>query len=176
MSNIFFVFKQNLYKFQVILQKTINSLLFLFIGYFGEYNISLPVVFTLNNRFIVDFNTIKIFKNMIIKVLHIFCFCWSSSFELIGYNFDLQKKLKKNIIKFSIGLSKFKVLVRFNETLRIFGKKRYFTLFSASINGYYIVINFLLNLRNIFPYKKRGLVPLIIPTIWMKPGKKTKYK
>lgn len=176
MSNIFFIYKQNYFKFQIKLQNFLNSLLFLFIGYFGEYYISLPGVFTLNNRFIVNSNTIKIFKNILIKVLHIFCFCWSSSFELIGYNFDLQKKLKKNIVKFSIGLSKFKVIAFFNDTLRIFGKKRYFTLFSASINSYFIVINFLLNLRNIFPYKKRGLVPAIIPSIWMKPGKKTKYK
>lgn len=176
MCNIFFIYKQNRYKFQVQLKKVYNSLLFLFIGYFGEYYVSLPGVFTLNNKFIVDSNTMKIFKNILIKVLHVFCFCWSSSFELIGYNFDLQKKLKKNILKFSIGLSRFKVLACFNDTLRIFGRKRYFTLFSASINSYYIVINFLLNLRNIFPYKKRGLVPALIPAIWMKPGKKTKYK
>lgn len=176
MCKIFFIYKQNSYKFQVKLKKYLNSLLFLFLGYFGEYYINLPGVLTLQNYFIVNYNTIKIFKNIIIKILHIFCFNWSSSFELIGYNFDLQKKLKKNIIKFSIGLSKFKVIAAFNDTLRIFGKKRYFTLFASNIDSYFVIINFLLNLRNIFPYKKRGLVPALIPTIWMKPGKKTKYK
>jgi len=176
MNKIIFIKKQNRYVFLVQLKKILNSLFFVFSSFYGEYLINLPGVFTITNKFIVDRNTLRIFKTIIYKILHILCFCWSSSFELIGYNFNLQKKLKKNMIRFNLGFSKHKILVAFRNDIRIFGQKRYFTIFSTSIKDYYIITNFLLNLRNIFPYKKRGLVPAIIPSIWLKPGKKTKFK
>jgi hypothetical protein len=174
--NIIFIYKQNRHMFQTQVDRVFNSLYFIFFSFFGEYHINLPGIFLSNNKFVVDLNTIKVFKTLVYKMLHILCFCWSSSFDLIGYNFNLQKKLKKNIIRFALGFSKHKIITAFRDNIRIFGHKRYFTLFSSSIENYYIVINFLLNLRNIFPYKKRGLVPAIIPSIWLKPGKKTKFK
>lgn len=176
MNKIIFIKKQNRYVFLVELKKILNSLFFVFSSFYGKYIINLPGVFTMTNKFIVDRNTLRIFKTIIYKMLHILCFCWSSSFELIGYNFNLQKKLKKNVIRFNLGFSKHKILVAFKNDIRIFGQKRYFTIFSTNIKDYYIITNFLLNLRNIFPYKKRGLVPAIIPSIWLKPGKKTKFK
>lgn len=176
MSNIILINKQHKYIFQVQVKKILNSLFLLFYSRYGEYIINLPGISLSNEKFIIDSNTIKIFKNILYKIVHILCFCWSSSFDLIGYNFNLQKKLKKNLMRFSLGFSKHKIIISFKNNIRIFGHKRYFTVFSSNIANYYIVINFFLNLRNIFPYKKRGLVPAIIPSIWLKPGKKTKFK
>jgi hypothetical protein len=178
-KNIILITKQHRYKFQIKCHKILNYLNIFVLGFWGEYCLTLSDILAHNknlNKIYLSRNSIRIFKNMLIKILHILNFNWSSSFELIGYNFDLQKSLKKNIIKFNIGFSKFKILLYFNENLRIFGRKRFFTLFTTSIDSFFKIINFLLYLRNIFPYKKRGIVPSIIPSIWMKPGKKTKYK
>jgi len=176
MNYIFIIQKQNKIQIQIDLIKNINYLIFKIFSFYGEYYIKLPGIFLKNNKFIVDFNSLKIFKTIIYKIIHILCFCWSSSFDLIGYNFNLQKKLKKNILRLNLGFSKHKILIFFANNVRIFGQKRYFTVFSSNIQNYYIITNFLLNLRNIFPYKKRGIVPAIIPSIWLKPGKKTKFK
>jgi hypothetical protein len=173
---IAYVFKQHKYKFQTIIRNYAESLLFQFVGLFGDYFINLPGVSTTNNKFISNLTQLKTFRNILCKIFHILCFSWSNSFELVGYNFDLQKKLKKNLIKLGVGFSKYKVLTQFESSTKVLGKKRYFTLFSSSINSFYISIVFFLHLRNIFPYKKRGLVPAEIPVSWMKPGKKTKYK
>jgi len=155
-----------------------NKILLCWLSAFSRFIISMN--YTIVNEqlkgYFVKKENLNILKRVIYTNSHILFFTWSNSFEVVGYNFDFRKLLAKCIIRLDLGFSDQDILLELPKGTKLLGRKRWFRLFSNNLSDFYLIYFILLNIRNIFPYKKRGLVPRSFPKIWLKPGKKVKYR
>ena len=177
-SNLFIIKKDKLRRFIYSKYHITDKLLLCWLGVFGKFTILLncTIIEGELGQYFLKKENLNVLKKTIYRSSHIFFFCWSNSFELVGYNFEFRKLLTKCTIRFDLGFSDQDLLLELPKGTRLLGRKRWFRLFSSNILDFYLVYFILLNIRNIFPYKRRGLVPRVFPKIWIKPGKKVKYR
>lgn len=177
--NLVFIKKQSKIDFRAKFKKINNSIFNLrFLSYLGNSQIFLycKVLFRGRDIFVAKMSLLMQLRQNVHLVLYCLFFCWSLSFELIGYNFELRKSSRKNIIKFDLGFSRHWILITLPITFFLYGKRRRFTVFLSDPYEFFFSINFFRSIRHIFPYKKRGLLLEKMPKMWMKPGKRTKYR
>jgi len=177
---ILFVRKSNNLEFKNLVKLVGNNIFFIFISNFGLLNLDISLnvnsFYVLNERefFIKNFYLKKI-RNLFCFYIFNVCFCWCANFEIIGYNYEIKKRLKKNLLKLDLGFSKHKILLYFPYYVFVLGRKRSFDLFCLSLNLFYTVFYFIRCIRDLFPYKLRGIISGFTKRYKLKSGKRSRY-
>jgi ribosomal protein L6P/L9E len=127
--------------------------------------------------FFAKFGMVKQIISFMIVARFSVNFGWFVRFGLAGYNFTLKNRLRRSLLKLNLGYSRHKFILNIPEAARtIVRKKRHIYIFS---NNFYLIFSmgkYIQNLRNVLPYKIRGLILEGSKTAILKQGKKTKYK
>lgn len=88
-------------------------------------------------------------------------FAWMTIFAIEGYHFrtflHYVKSLKRFAILFKLGFF-YNLLLVFPKSFKIFWKKRLFKLRSSDLFALYNVSFYIRMLRNLFPYKVKGII------------------
>lgn len=104
-------------------------------------------------------------------------FGWFLRFGLVGYNFTFRNRLRRSLIKLNLGYSRHKFVINVPPRVRVLvKKKRKFTIFSRNFWDIYRISIYIQNLRNILPYKIRGLILEGSRMSVLKQGKKVKFR
>jgi len=129
-----------------------------------------------SNEFYLHFSSLKFFKKYLVYIVFGINFFWSVSYEIIGYNYTIKNRLRKKLFRLNLGYSKHKIILNLPFGLKVIAKKRRFWVFSTDIVLLYNLARYIRDLRNLFPYKLKGLVSNSNWKIFLKPGKVTKYR
>lgn len=145
-----------------------NSVGMATIGFFGVGGLCL---------YVIRWSVLVSFKNMVLFGIFSMCFGWFIRFSVIGYNFTFKSNLRRGLLKLNLGYSRHRFVVNLPSTLRVIirGRRR-LVLFALSFIDLYTLAVYIRNLRNILPYKLRGLVLENGRFNILKPGKKVKYR
>jgi hypothetical protein len=175
MTNLLILTKKNSLKFKVDLKFNKENGYFRITSTFNEFEIYFKSIYVIKkNGIILNNFYIGMFKKTLLHHIYVSCFCWSASFDLVGYNFNIKKKIKKNCVRLKLGFSSYKINLFLPRSIAIVGFKRNIVFFSSSIRNFFLLHNFISEVRHLFPYKKRGLLPTVINKTWLKPGKKAR--
>jgi hypothetical protein len=97
-------------------------------------------------------------------------------FDVLGYNHSLRARLKRRVIRMRPGYSLHKIFILLPHEVRIFKRKRRFALQSGDPHLLDLVANFVIDMRNLYPYKLRGFVMKRFKQFPLKVGKTVKYR
>jgi len=104
-------------------------------------------------------------------------FGWIFRYSMIGYNFTFRNSRRKNLLKLSLGYSRHRIIICVPKSISFCAKgRRRLAFFGNVFKDFFKVFYYLFNLRNITPYKLRGLVLENARSSLLKPGKKVKFR
>jgi len=94
----------------------------------------------------------------------------------VGYNYTVKSRLRKRLFRLNLGYSRHKILLYLPISIKVISRKRKFWVFSTDINILYSLAVYIRDLRNLLPYKLKGLISNSNWKKFLKPGKVTKYR
>jgi hypothetical protein len=103
-------------------------------------------------------------------------FGWFLRYNLIGYNFIFKNSFKRRLLRLTLGYSRHRFIVSFPKAVYIGGRKRRLFLMCFDLYYLFAISKYFLNVRNVLPYKLRGLVCENSKFNVLKQGKKVKYR
>jgi ribosomal protein L6P/L9E len=142
-------------------------------------------VFTFNKLLLSTSNVYFVLKRAAAKQLvSIFTllfysvkFGWIFQYSMVGYNFTFKNSRKKNLLKLSLGYSRHRIIICVPKSISFCAKgRRRLVFFGNVFQEFFKVYYYLFNLRNITPYKLRGVVLDNARSSLLKPGKKVKFR
>lgn len=171
-----FVFQIRVIKKNVLF-KNLSYLNFNFIGPFGFQDLFL------SNKFFCSISGEKILlrEQKLNSILNAFdliicgiCCGFFSRFNTIGYNYRIKSSFKFSYLYVFVGHF-YSILLKFPRTVKIFRRKRFFTVFGTNFLDFKFIISYIRHLRDLYPYKTRGFV-FRDESVSLKRGKKLKVK
>jgi hypothetical protein len=157
-----------------------------FRGFYGEiilmYKVlSNMVCFVLHDgsSFLIIHNIfVRTFCNLMKFLIYSLNFGWIAHYDVVGYNYTLKRTLRRQLFIVHLGYSRHKILVMIPKGVRfvLTRRRRKLHVFGLDYNFMFKFILFFIELRNLFPYKYKGLVFFEPRVDLLKPGKKTKYR
>ena len=95
-------------------------------------------------------------------------------FAVVGYNYKLKAFKRRNLVMLKIGYF-YKIIIKVPKLIKVRSKKRLFWVKGTNEIVFRYFVTFLRNLRNLYPYKKKGYA-LRNEKFKLKKGKKTRYR
>jgi hypothetical protein len=101
-------------------------------------------------------------------------FSWFVKFSIIGYHYTIRVFKNRQLVKLRMGF-KYRIFLVLPRSIQLVVKKRFFTVIGCRLRKLVQFCKYMRNLRNLFPYKSKGLV-FISEKLRLKPGKKSKLR
>jgi len=140
------------------------------IFYFSSFNVA-----SLGNlNFLINSTVLNSLRNFIVNFFVGFFFKYIVRFEIVGYHYIIRFSKFNNIMKLKLGF-KYRVNLRFPSTIRFINEKRKFVLLGEDFFVLKEISTYIRNLRNLYPYKRKGIV-FNIENLKLKVGKKAKLR
>ena len=144
-----------------------------FSGFLGVQNF-LMYFYKFQNYFLVR-NTCLNFINTSFKMLVLGVVSgWFLHFVLTGYNYRLKSSFFNSFLLVYLGFF-YSCLFKLPNSIKVFRRKRAFIIFSNNLLDFNFTVRYLRHLRDLFPYKIRGLT-LKKEVVRLKKGKKVKFR
>lgn len=151
---------------------------------FNCSNQTLIVLKTFQNSFLLKRQKLKIFFNNFREAVRGVLVPWIRSFAITGYQYKIAYSYKKNILYLGLGFT-YWILIDLTSNNIIYLKtikgkliksiSRKFILTSIDYNEFQFLQKYLNTVRNLLPYKLKGLT-FPEKKIKLKKGKKVKYR
>lgn len=120
---------------------------------------------------------IKNFRNLLFDLI----FGWFVRFRTIGYHYTARLYYRRNLKKtgqafvlFRLGFF-YKVLIKLPASVKLYWRKRFFTLKGNNFHELFLLSNYIRFVRNLFPYKSKGFT-FDNENFPLKTGKKSKFR
>lgn len=140
-----------------------------------KIQISFRVIKTVNQKkFLLRYRAFSKLINTFGVLLFGICCGYFNRFKIEGYNYRVKSSFSNAYILLFVG-HRYSILLKFPTSIKIFPRKRAFTVFGTNFIEVNYVLDYIRHLRDLFPYKKRGFV-LTKENISLKRGKKEKFK
>lgn len=144
-----------------------------FTGLLGDQKF-LVYFFKFKNYFLIRSSMIYYLNNSFNIISFGITSGWFLYFVLAGYNYKLKSSFFNCFLLIYLGFF-YSFLFKFPQSIKIFKRKRGFILFSSNLLDFNFTVHYLRHLRDLYPYKKRGLV-LNNEVFKLKQGKKVKFR
>jgi len=133
---------------------------------------------SLDNIFIVlKLSAVKQLISIFVLLFYSVKFGWIFRYSMVGYNFTFKNSRRKNLLKLSLGYSRHRIIISVPKSISFSAKgRRRLAFFGNVFQDFFRIFYYLFNLRNITPYKLRGLVLENARSSLLKPGKKVKFR
>lgn len=102
------------------------------------------------------------------------CCGYFNRFVTIGYNYRIKSSFAHSYLFIFLG-HRYSLALKFPDSVRIFRKKRSFTIFGTNFIEFNFIVDYVRHLRDLFPYKNRGFL-IRKEVVSLKRGKKVKFK
>lgn len=130
-----------------------------------------------NQFYILQPSIVQIINTMFIFIAYSVSYGWLANYSVVGYNFSFRTTFRRRLLRLNIGYSRHKLVINIPSSVSVFCKqKRKFSLFSFSFPYMQLIVHYLFYLRNVYPYKVRGIVMESTRMSLLKQGKKVKFK
>jgi hypothetical protein len=130
-----------------------------------------------NIFFVLRRNAAKQLVSIFILLFYSVKFGWIFRYSMVGYNFTFRNSRRKNLLKLSLGYSRHRIIICVPKSISFCAKgRRRLAFFGNIFKDFFKIFYYLFNLRNITPYKLRGLVLESARSSLLKPGKKVKFR
>lgn len=145
--------------------------------FFYRYNLFFIPIFFNRATFLFRIEFLKPLITLFKFIIYSTIFGWYVKFNLIGYNFTIKSFLRRGFLRLNLGYSRHKFILKSSKFVKFLTKKkRKISIFSNDFNQLFTIVRYIVQLRNVFPYKIRGFILFSSVPIVMKQGKKTKYR
>lgn len=171
-SSIFF-FKLFFFKGQSLTKKNVFFIFFKVIGFFGMQNF-LIYFFLFKHFLVLRTVALSLFLNSVNLIFYGVSSGWFMHFILFGYNYRLKSSFFGSFLLLYLGFF-YSLLFKFPSSVKIFRRKRAFLIFSTNLLDFNFTVSYLRHLRDLYPYKSRGLI-FNRETFKFKQGKKVKFR
>lgn len=127
-----------------------------------------------HNKFTLSRAIYNFFTNWLFKTITSCGFGWIVRFTIIGYHFVVKASRKKRMLKLRMGF-RYKLMLVLPQTIEVFHARRRFTVLGYNFKEMMAFCKYIRNLRNLFPYKRKGLA-FSSEKLKLKAGKKVKTR
>jgi ribosomal protein L6P/L9E len=122
-------------------------------------------------------STVKQLVSLLVLIIFSINYGWFVRYSMVGYNFTFKNSLRRRLLKLNLGYSRHRFLINIPKEIFFFKKnRRKLTVFSNNFKQFFSMVYYIFNLRNVAPYKIRGLVLEDSYFSILKVGKKVKFK
>jgi ribosomal protein L6P/L9E len=95
-------------------------------------------------------------------------------FMVVGYNYRIKPFKKRRYLMLKIGYF-YRIIMKIPDSLKICPKKRFSVIIGTNRIIFDSSVDYIRNLRNLYPYKKKGFV-YRNEYVRIKKGKKTRFR
>lgn len=109
------------------------------------------------NRFLLRFNRLSQFFRTLDRSVFGILFGWFTKLLLLGYNYKIKTSSTSKFLLVFLGFF-YSFLIYIPKSISVFIKNRVLTICGNCLLDFNFFVFFLRNLRDLYPYKTRGLV------------------
>jgi len=126
------------------------------------------------NTVVIRRHMLRVFTSWISDVISSGIYRWFVRFNVVGYHYTMRTLKRRRWLYLRMGY-RYRFVIVMPKSLCILAKRRFFCLVGEKFKWLVEISNYIRNLRNLFPYKIKGIV-YSLEKLFLKPGKRARLR